>query len=182
MSYPTLPEIGVPENRPTPSQGSLSRYVFRTSPYDQHDPGPWLWKPDPDYRRDLRTGRHRRDEAPDPLPTVKPARPRPYPVGPAPGLDIVLRPAVSRLGAEPLPGLATRPGAAIGEGCSDPAPVDPFERLREDAWTRFLECSASLAAAHTARRRPSLLTRVGATLKRAVRRAVSTARFAPSPS
>lgn len=117
MSFTTIPQLTLPENRPTPSQGNLSRYEFRTAPYDDLDPGPWPWRPGAEYRRDLRTGRHRRDEAPDPLPTVERTRPRP----------------------RPHPTLA---------------PADPFARLREEAWARFLESSAPLAVAHLAPQEP----------------------------
>lgn len=68
MSFTTVPQSTLPKNRPTPTQVSLSGYQFRTAPYDAYDPGPWLWRADPSYQRDLRTGRHRRDEAPDPRP------------------------------------------------------------------------------------------------------------------
>lgn len=70
MSFTTVPQSTLPKNRPTPTQVSLSGYQFRTAPYDAFDPGPWLWRADPTYQRDLRTGRHRRDEAPDPLPST----------------------------------------------------------------------------------------------------------------
>jgi hypothetical protein len=130
MSFTTIPQSTLPENRPTPDQGNLSRYEFRTAPYDAFDPGPWLWRPAAEYRRDLRTGRHRRGESPDPLPVVERAdtgarrRPRPHP---------------------PLV-----PFAPVDQ----PAPVDPFAQLREDAWARFLESSAPLARAHTAVQEP----------------------------
>jgi len=67
MSFMTVPQSTLPENRPTPARMTLSGYQFRTAPYDSQDPGPWLWRTSPTYQRDTRTGRHRRDEAPDPL-------------------------------------------------------------------------------------------------------------------
>jgi hypothetical protein len=140
MSFTTIPQLTLPENRPTPSQGNLSRYEFRTAPYDAADPGPWPWRPTADYRRDLRTGRHRRDEAPDPLPTVERTRPRPHP---------------------PL------------------APADPFARLREDAWARFLESSTPLALAHLTEQEPKRRNGLRARLTRWFKRTLSASRCLP---
>jgi hypothetical protein len=137
MSFTTIPQPTLPENRPTPSQGNLSRYEFRTAPYDAADPGPWPWRPTAEYQRDLRTGRHRRDEAPDPLPTK-------------PGALHKRRPS-----PRPAP------------------PADPFASLREQAWTRFLEHSESLARAHDTKRTEPRTLR--ARLARALLKARSTA-------
>lgn len=76
-------------------------------PHDPADPGPYG---SPGWQQDRRTGRHRRGELPDPLPSDD-QRPR----------------------REPRP---------------RPEPYR-FDKLREDAWDRFLTVSAPLAAAHT---------------------------------
>ncbi|MCD0442132.1 hypothetical protein LO763_00640 [Glycomyces sp. A-F 0318] len=150
MSFTTIPQLTLPENRPTPSQGSLSRYSFRTAPYDAFDPGPWPWRPTAEYRRDIRTGRHRRDEAPDPLPTT----------GVKPGAAPTRRPS-----PRPAP------------------PADPFVRLREQAWARFLEGSAPLARAHTAAREPERRSGLRSALVRWARRFKARIhRLAPRPS
>ncbi len=117
MSFTTIPQPTALKNRPTQLVRHPSGYVLRTGPYDEFDPGPWPWHPDNSYRRDLRTGRHRRGEAPD-----------------------------------------------------------PFTKLREDAWTRFLETSEILAQAHIAKPRPSRLRALGATLRRAFHRITRTSR------
>lgn len=112
--------LSVPQNRSWAldgEQGDSNRhrkgdtYLIGGKPYDPLDAGPWLWKSDPDFQRDRRTGRHRRGELPDPIPEAR--RPRPYP-----------EPAVT------------------------------FGKLREDAWVRFLDQSAVLAAADTVPTRP----------------------------
>ncbi|MEU5872333.1 hypothetical protein AB0A73_12345 [Glycomyces sp. NPDC047369] len=114
--------VSVPRNRPrtapTCDAGADRHrkgdtYLIGGRPADPHDPGPWLWRTEPGYRPDRRTGRHRRGELPDPLPENRP-RPRPH-SGPV-------------------------------------AAADPIERLRELAWTRFLDSSEVLAQAH---RRPA---------------------------
>lgn len=68
MSCSTIPQPTAPKNRPTQLTTHPSGYILRTTPYDAFDPGPWPWRPDNAYRRDHRTGRHRRYEAPDSFP------------------------------------------------------------------------------------------------------------------
>ncbi|GAA1661316.1 hypothetical protein GCM10009830_03090 [Glycomyces endophyticus] len=65
MSCSTIPQPTAPKNRATQLVVHPSGYVLRTGPYDGFDPGPWLWRTENGYRRDTRTGRHRRYEAPD---------------------------------------------------------------------------------------------------------------------
>ncbi|MCC3764077.1 hypothetical protein K3N28_13480 [Glycomyces sp. TRM65418] len=120
MSSTTIRQSSALENRPTRLRAHPSGYVLRTGPYDEYDPGPWLWNAPADYRRDTRTGRHRRGEAPD-----------------------------------------------------------PYVKLREDAWTRFLDVSEPLARANRLRaHRLSLTTDprrrgVKAVLRRAVHAALT---------
>jgi hypothetical protein len=123
LSLTTIPQPTALEHRPTQLVRHPSGYVLRTGPYDEFDPGPWPWRPDNGYRRDLRTGRHRRGEAPD-----------------------------------------------------------PFTKLREDAWARFLASSEVLAQAHVTRPRRFRLRALGAALRRAVRRITRGSRPAPAPT
>ena len=60
-----------------------------------------------------------------------------------------------------------RPDTRTGRHRRGEAP-DPFTKLREDAWTRFLETSEILAQAHLAKSRPNLLQRFKSAVKRLV--------------
>jgi len=62
-----------------------------------------------------------------------------------------------------------------------PEPAVTFGKLREDAWTRFLDLSAVLAEAHTAPRKPRIATRLRSMFARAVRHITRTARPIPLP-
>lgn len=99
MSSTTIRQFRAPENRPTRLQTHPSGHVLRTGPYDEFDPGPWAWNAPANYVRDTRTGRHRRNEAPD-----------------------------------------------------------PYVKLREDAWARFLDVSEPLARANRLRAHQLSLT------------------------
>jgi hypothetical protein len=77
--------LSVPQNRLWALDGERAEsnrhrkgdaYLIGGKPYDPLDPGPWLWKADPGFQPDRRTGRHRRGELPDPLPETR--RPRLY--------------------------------------------------------------------------------------------------------
>lgn len=87
----TVPQPTLPEYRPTrpspyptwhrPVDAADSRrhrigdtWLIGGKPRDPHDPGPWLWRTDPDFRPDTRTGRHRRGELPDSLPAQREQR------------------------------------------------------------------------------------------------------------
>lgn len=127
--------LSVPQNRSWALDGEHGdsnrhrkgdTYLFGGKPHDPLDPGPWLWRADPEFQPDRRTGRHRRGELPDPIP--EPRRPRPH-----------------------------------------PEPAATFDKLREDAWHRFLDQSQVLAAAHTTPRKPTLAARLRTTLRRTVR-------------
>ena len=100
-------------------------------PADPDDPGPYG---SPGWYQDRRTGRHRRDELPDPLPSdtdaEEPTRPhRPLQPG------------------RPDPGARRRFWSSPRRE-DDPEKPHRFSRLREDAWDRWLIDSAPLAAAH----------------------------------
>lgn len=114
-----IPDMPRPANR----HRSGDTFLIGGKPHDPLDPGPWLWRPDPSYQRDLRTGRHRRGELPDP---VRPIR-RPL----------------------PFPRLVDSPGTVDSRDSHPGA----FGALREDAWARFLLHSAELAEAHRQPRR-----------------------------
>ncbi|THV41309.1 hypothetical protein [Glycomyces buryatensis] len=148
MSSMTVPQPMLPENRSTPFPGNRSRHVFRTGPYDAFDPGPWPWRRSDGYCPDLRTGRHRRNEFPDPLPAPPAAAAPP-------------RPPRSR---------------------PRPYPVDPFSKLREDAWAAFLADSEPLAAAHNAPRAASRIGRIKAAFLRAVHRVTLSSRTCTTTS
>lgn len=105
-------------------------WLIGGKPHDPLDPGPWMWNPAPDFQPDRRTGRHRRGELPDPI--RKDRR------DPRIRLERVHRPSPHRAGD-----VRTLP------------PIDPFARLREDAWARFLDHSTELAVAHNGREKPS---------------------------
>lgn len=85
MSSTTILQSTLPRYRPTrPRPYSTGRhrpgdtFLIGVKPHDTADPGPWLWKADPAYRPDRRTGRHRRGELPDPVPqSVHEPRPNP---------------------------------------------------------------------------------------------------------
>jgi hypothetical protein len=124
-------------------------YLIGGKPYDPLDPGPWPWKDDPDFQPDRRTGRHRRGELPDPIAET--------PSGPL---------------TETLPD----PFSETRRPRPYPDPATTFGKLREDAWTRFLEESAVLAEAHVAQSKPTLRTRLRTRLGRAIRRITRTAR------
>lgn len=73
MTYSTLPEIGLPENRRAGVSHDRSRYLQTASlayPPRRPRPRPYPVESDTIQLRTvpLRTGRHRRGEAPDPLP------------------------------------------------------------------------------------------------------------------
>lgn len=91
-------------------------------PHDPADPGPYGA---PGWYQDRRTGRHRRGELPDPLPTDR--RPQPEPRHIEDGQPHHKPRRESRSGPEPY----------------------RFDRLREGAWDRFMIVSAPLAAAHS---------------------------------
>ena len=184
MSYPTLPDFRLPENRrsvvpvqqsgntqttssehgqtqTTSSEHSLRRprpYPAEPAPRtDQVPPAYWPARTEaddprntwviehdrprdfynrgpygtPGWRPDPRTGRHRRGEAPDPIPA--------------------------------------------------PATKEDYEaRLREIAFERFIRKSAGLAAAHVSHRKPSVAVRFGKWFKASVRTVTRAQR--PSPS
>lgn len=172
MSSTTIPWPTLPENRLTPAQGNLSGYVFRTAPYDLHDPGPWLWRTSPGYRPDSRTGRHRRGEAPDPCPTspnTRPRRPSPRPTRATstPGhTPTTPAPATNHHRKSISTSAPTFVPAPFSDSAFNPDPdrapdlnID-FGKLREQAWSRFLASSECLAQAHCATRPASLRTRL----------------------
>ncbi|WP_026923142.1 hypothetical protein [Glycomyces arizonensis] len=112
-------------------------------PYDPDDPGPYG---SPGWYQDQRTGRHRRAELPDPLPSdtddEEPTRPH--------------RPLQSD---RPRPDARQRFWPAPRqEGDSEEEPYR-FSNLREDAWDRWLIDSEPLAAAH--RTPPSRRSAIG---------------------
>jgi hypothetical protein len=102
-------------------------------PHDPDDPGVFGspgWRPDP------RTGRHRRGELPDPLPSWQRPRAQAEP------------PRRRRFWTEPEEDDGER--QAVSEVAQEESFL--FGRLREDAWDRFMIKSAPLAAAHWADR------------------------------
>ncbi|MFC3493016.1 hypothetical protein [Glycomyces rhizosphaerae] len=190
-SDPASPRYEPPHLRHKPGDTWI---IDRNRPHDPDDSGSFGspgWRPDP------RTGRHRRDELPDPIPPWEaggaaqdnaeeaagqadvpevgggepPWRPRRRTSTPAP------EPEPEAI-ASPAP--HARPGLPITPDRSEPTPrrsprfwqeeqeerkeersgretaqEEPwrFEKLREDAWDRFVIKSSELAAAHWADRR-----------------------------
>ncbi|THV41411.1 hypothetical protein [Glycomyces buryatensis] len=135
-------------------------------PHDPADPGAFGtpgWRPDP------RTGRHRRGELPDPPPPVADSGQDRPPVDPAPEAADERRPSPSPRpparqrfwedSTEPLrfvgdnkPRHPDQPGnnrpARLGR-LGDDEPPHRFNKLREDAWDRYLIDSQPLYEAHS---------------------------------
>jgi hypothetical protein len=118
--------------------------IDRSRPHDPDDPGSFG---SPGWRPDSRTGRHRRDELPDPIP--------PWEREPSPE-----RAEESSSAPERPPVRPRRPPRFWqedeGSETGSKAPQEEsfqFETLRERAWDRFMIKSAPLAAAHWADRR-----------------------------
>lgn len=165
----TIPVSGLPENRHT---GGVSRpwpgdslcaetwVIERNRPYDPLDPGPYgsfKWYPDE------RTGRHRRGELPDPPVDVEEAPTRRLlpnsdpevrqPRRPSPGTE-AMRPSPGSGARRPSPAVETEPDSeepTVRRRPWDEVDTDrtySFGRLREEAWTSFIEDSAVLHRAH----------------------------------
>lgn len=141
-SDPASPHYEPPHLRHRPGD----TWQIGGKPTDPEDPGPFGssgWRPD------SRTGRHRRDELPDPVPPWKAADDEEEAVEteapPFPAADPPTRRRRPRFWQE------ERAGEARGEAPQE----EPwrFEKLREDAWDRFVIKSSELAAAHWADRR-----------------------------
>jgi hypothetical protein len=121
-------------------------WMIGGKPYDPDDPGVWPWKPDPTYRRDRRTGRHRRGELPDPLPTTEntalQAKAHRATLPQQPITERKPRPS-------PPPASKTYEGRAAAPPLKPAEPAAPGEAYAELAWTRFLHFSEPLLRAHT---------------------------------
>jgi hypothetical protein len=163
-------------------------WMIGGKPHDPDDPGVWPWKPDPNYKRDRRTGRHRRGELPDPLPAcidMRTASPQASsrPGSPHAQTDVKIlgrsgHPVAARnttRDARPTPWKPSpSPDHQVGPGCAVPtqsasslAVAEAAEhRMAELAWSRFLRFSEPLARAHTARRAPGRIPKALRTVAR----------------
>jgi hypothetical protein len=175
-----------------PAEEERGGFVYRTGPYDEFDPGPWPWHPAPWYRRDTRTGRHRRGEAPDPWPDgeeplIRPSRPcatrSTKPPQPA-VIDRTPRPTPGRSKA-PSQTAQSRPaphGFPAQSFAEEPLPSSepaPLPRHQEHAWTRFLATTEPFAAAHlrAPNTAPGRFARLRALTGRALAAVFDTRRF-----
>jgi hypothetical protein len=148
--------------------------IDRARPHDPDDPGPFG---SPGWYPDKRTGRHRRNERPDPLPEPEaesdssggeapPDRPR------RSRFDSDRSSAPTRQPQRSSRGFGRDHSRRTGtdqeaDMSSKPAPYR-FDKLREDAWVRFLQTSEPLAAAHHQPHRPTALNRKPTPLDREI--------------
>jgi hypothetical protein len=142
-SDPRSPRYEPPHLRHRPGDTWI---IDRERPHDPLDPGPFGSL---DWRPDNRTGRHRRGELPDPPRDTEPNQPRSERVRPSPGPTSEgaegRRPSPGRGGNEP-PEPPERSRRRFWE--DDNEDRYDFGKLREDAWTRFLDGSQELHHAH----------------------------------
>jgi hypothetical protein len=160
QAHPDLCDLTAPESDPASPRYEPPHLRHRPGdtweiggkPRDPDDPGPYGsagWRPDP------RTGRHRRNELPDPIPPwEQPQQDEPVP-----------EPAAQDGAAPPEPAPPAVPDRSAREprrrnrfwteDTDEPEnreaiPERPhrFPKLQEDAWDRFVIKSADLAAAH----------------------------------
>jgi hypothetical protein len=137
-SDPASPRYEPPHLRHRPGD----TWEIGGKPRDPDDPGPYGsagWRPD------SRTGRHRRDELPDPIPPwEQPQQDRATAPEPAPPV------VPDRPSREPRRRSRFWPADDEEPVNTDAAPERPyrFSKLQEDAWDRFVIKSAELAAAH----------------------------------
>ncbi|WP_026923232.1 hypothetical protein [Glycomyces arizonensis] len=132
-SDPASPRYEPPHLRHQPGD----TWEIGGKPHDPEDPGPYGT---PGWYQDGRTGRHRRNELPDPLPPEQ-ERPRPTPR---------YRP---RFWTRPEPEASAERTERTDHSEHTEHNENPhqFTRLQEDAWDRWLIDSAPLAAAHAQR-------------------------------
>lgn len=129
-------------------------------PYDPYDPGPYGSH---SWYKDQRTGRHRRDELPDPLPAEDWVTPKdawfpgtadwPEPVPPQRNTSVRSRPRddddrpwSGRRASDSERPVRRRP--RVPDQPTGEAGGYRFSKLREDAFDRFMIGSAELRAAH----------------------------------
>lgn len=173
MSYTTLPEIGLPENRRSVVPGHQSGSTqTSSSEHSLRRPRPYPAKPAPRPDQDLPYW-PLRTEADDPRNTwvIEHDRPR----------DFYNRGPYGTPGWRPDPRTGRHRRGEGPDPIPAPATKEDYEaRLREIAFERFIRKSAGLAAAHVSHRKPSIAARITVAFKRAVHRATRTPRLAPS--
>ncbi|WP_156926207.1 hypothetical protein [Glycomyces arizonensis] len=158
-SDPASPRYEPPHLRHRPGDTWI---IDTDRPHDPEDPGPYGTS---GWRQDRRTGRHRRDELPDPIPPweqdsrdpqddidTEPPRPRDrrgggHGGGRGSGFTL----------PRPRPGCTDRT-ERHGDGGDAEGGTGGyrFSRLREDAWDRFMIDSVPLADAHRPQTRNAL--------------------------
>jgi hypothetical protein len=149
QAHPDLCDPSAPESDPASPRYEPPHLRHRPGdtweiggkPHDPDHPGPYGtagWRPDP------RTGRHRRDELPDPIPPWERQDEATASESAAPPPTAPGRPSRE-------PRRRNRFWPEDEEAKTERAPEDQsyrFSKMREDAWDRFILKSADLAAAH----------------------------------
>jgi hypothetical protein len=142
---PASPRYEPPHLRHRPGDTWI---IDRDRPHDPDDPGPYGtsgWRPDP------RTGRHRRDELPDP-PQERTVAPDGPPIAADDPPTAKPRHPATAAGPPPRRSRYRRDDETQAAATTTPEAPYRFSKLREDAWDRFLINSAHLAAAHPVER------------------------------